>query len=417
MKLSQFGEKFAGLTGIVELMDDLGSALNENPEMIFMGGGNPARISEVESVFQSRLKGIVKDSDKLHSLMGIYQSPQGDKEFLGEVAALLNRQCGWALTTKNIAISNGSQSAFFVLYNMLAGNMSDGSKTSIHLPLAPEYIGYADIGLSDTFFTATRPEIELFKDNLFKYRVDFSQLKIQKETAALCVSRPTNPTGNVLTDSEVGQLDELAGQAKIPLIIDGAYGLPFPSILFNDARPHWNENTILVLSLSKLGLPGVRTGIVVANEEIINAFSNANTVVNLANGNLGPYLARELFKSGEILSLCNDSVKPFYRDRAQQALKWFGKALAGVPHRIHQPEGAIFLWLWFEGLPITSQQLYERLKKRGVLVVPGHNFFIGMDVEWRHQRECIRVSYAQDSKSVKRGIEIVGEEVRRAFRG
>ena len=79
----------------------------------------------------------------------------------------------------------------------------------------------------------------------------------------------------------------MAGRAKIPLIIDGAYGLPFPSILFNDARPHWNENTILVLSLSKLGLPGVRTGIVVANEEIINAFSNANTVVSLANGNLG----------------------------------------------------------------------------------------------------------------------------------
>ena len=55
----------------------------------------------------------------------------------------------------------------------------------------------------------------------------------------------------------------------IPLIIDGAYGLPFPNILFSEARPHWNENTILVLSLSKLGLPGVRTGIVVAREEIV----------------------------------------------------------------------------------------------------------------------------------------------------
>ena len=60
MKLSQFGEKFSGSTGIVELMDDLGGALNENPEMIFMGGGNPARITEVESVFQSRLETIIK---------------------------------------------------------------------------------------------------------------------------------------------------------------------------------------------------------------------------------------------------------------------------------------------------------------------------------------------------------------------
>ena len=196
---------------------------------------------------------------------------------------------------------------------MLAGSMSDGSQRSIHLPLAPEYIGYSDIGLSDSFFTATRPEIEMFNGDLFKYRINFSKLAIQKKTAALCVSRPTNPTGNVLTDSEVEQLDELAGRAKIPLIIDGAYGLPFPSILFNDARPHWNENTILVLSLSKLGLPGVRTGIVVANDEIINAFSNANTVVSLANGNLGPSLVKELFKSGEILCLSNDRVRPFYK--------------------------------------------------------------------------------------------------------
>jgi valine--pyruvate aminotransferase len=415
MKLSKFGKKFASSTGIAELMDDLGSALNENPEMIFMGGGNPARIAEVESAFGSRLKSIVKDSKKLHRLMGVYQSPQGDKEFLKEIAALLNRQLGWTVSASNIAISNGSQPAFFVLHNMLAGDMQDGTQASIHLPLTPEYIGYSDLGLSDSFFTATPPEIELIDDNLFKYRVDFSKLEIQQYTAALCISRPTNPTGNVLTDCEVAQLDELAVRAKIPFIIDGAYGLPFPGILFNQARPHWNENTILVLSLSKLGLPGVRTGIVVANEEIINAFVNANAVVSLACGNFGPSLVKELFKSGEILSLSNKLVQPFYKDRAQQALRWFSHALKGVPYRIHAPEGAIFLWLWFEGLPITSQELYERLKSRGVLVVPGHNFFPGMEQNWRHQQECIRVSYAQDGESVLRGINLIGEEVRRAF--
>ena len=101
------------------------------------------------------------------------------------------------------------------------------------------------------------------------------------------MSRPTNPTGNVLTDDEIEHLDAIAKTRNIPLIIDGAYGLPFPGILFTDARPHWNHNTILALSLSKLGLPGVRTGIIVASEEIIRAYSNANTIVNLACGNLG----------------------------------------------------------------------------------------------------------------------------------
>jgi len=415
LKLSQFGSKFCAPTGIVELMDDLGTALNENPDMIFMGGGNPGRIPEAEAIFKARLETVLADPAQLHSLMGIYQSPQGDKIFREQIAGLLKKEFGWDLSERNIAISNGSQSAFFILYNMLAGAMPDGSHHSIHLPLAPEYIGYGDIGLTRDFFTATRPEIELMDNNLFKYHVDFSKLEVTEQAGALCVSRPTNPTGNVLTDSEIEHLDEIALAADIPLIIDGAYGLPFPGIIFNDAKPHWNENTILVLSLSKLGLPGVRTGIIVAREDIVQGYSNANTVVNLACGNLGPTIARELFSSREILTLSNDLVKPFYKQRAQQAVDWFRAELGSLPYRIHSPEGAIFLWLWFEGLPITSQELYQRLKERGVLVVPGHNFFPGMDTGWQHQQECIRVSYAQDGSTVKQGIEIIAEEVAKAY--
>lgn len=415
MKLSKFGNKFCVPTGIVELMDDLGTALNENPNMIFMGGGNPGRIPEAEAIFKTRLESVMADPQQLHSLMGIYQSPQGDKIFRQQIASLLKKEFGWDLSERNIAISNGSQSAFFILYNMLAGAMPDGTHRSIHLPLAPEYIGYGDIGLTERFFTATRPDIELMDDSLFKYHVDFTQLRVTEQTAALCVSRPTNPTGNVLTDDEVEHLDQIAQAADIPLIIDGAYGLPFPGILFNDAKPHWNDNTILVLSLSKLGLPGVRTGIIVAREEIVQAYSNANTVVNLACGNLGPTLARELFNTGEILTLSNRLIKPFYQQRAQQAVDWFRAELKGLPYRIHSPEGAIFLWLWFAGLPISSQELYERLKKRGVLIVPGHNFFPGMNSEWRHQQECIRVSYAGDGNVVRQGIEIIAQEVAKAY--
>jgi valine--pyruvate aminotransferase len=416
LKLSNFGKKFTAGTGIVELMDDLGTALNENPDMVFMGGGNPGRIPEAEATFKQRLETVLADPDQLHSLMGIYQSPQGDRLFRDQIASLLRKEFGWNLSGRNIAVSNGSQSAFFILYNMLAGKMPDGSSKSIHLPLAPEYIGYGDIGLQDNFFTATKPEIELLEDNQFKYHVDFSRLEVSEQsTGALCVSRPTNPTGNVLTDNEIEHLDEIARDADIPFIIDGAYGLPFPGILFNQAKPHWNDNTILVLSLSKLGLPGVRTGIIVAREDIIQAYSNANTVVSLACGNLGPTIARELFRTGEILSLSRQLIGPFYQQRAEQAVSLFRVALGDLPYRIHRPEGAIFLWLWFDGLPISSQELYERLKARGVLVVPGHNFFPGMDSDWRHQQECIRVSYAQDAKTVELGIKMIAEEVMAAY--
>ena len=415
MKLSSFGEKFASDSGIVGLMDDLGNALLENPGMIMMGGGNPGRLPEMEAVFRRRLESIMDDAEQRHRLFGRYQSPAGDRDFRASVAELLSRQFGWKLSAANVAISNGSQSAFFTLFNLFAGRASDGVHRRILLPLTPEYLGYADCGLSEGFFSATRPEIELLENDLFKYRVDFSRLHVDAGAAALCVSRPTNPTGNVVTDGEVAHLDALAREHGIPLILDGAYGLPFPNILFADAKPHWNENTVLVLSLSKLGLPGVRTGIVVAREEIVHAFANANGILNLACGNIGPAIALELFRSGEILALARDVVKPFYAARAQAAVDGFREHLAGLPFRIHKPEGAFFLWLWFDGLPIGSQVIYERLKARGVLVVPGHHCFFGLEDDWPHRHECIRVSYVQEPEAVRRGIAIIAEEVGRAY--
>jgi len=47
--------------------------------------------------------------------------------------------------------------------------------------------------------------------------------------------------------------------------------------------------------------------------------------------------------------------------------------------------------------------------------VPGQHFFIGMDDNWAHKHECIRVSYAQDAGVVKQGVDIIADEVRKAY--
>lgn len=412
-KLSVFGEKFSQKSGIVTLMDDLGTALNENPELIFMGGGNPARIPPVEEYFQQRLEQISNSEVERFSLLGVYQSPQGEKEVRGELAQYIQQQIGWDISADNIAFTNGSQSAFFTLYNMLAGDMPDGRKRTIHFPLAPEYVGYADAGLSEDFFTSSKPAIEEIDAHKFKYRIDFDDLKLDDSIAALSVSRPTNPTGNVITDEELKKLDELAEQHGIPLIIDGAYGLPFPNITFAEATPHWNNNTILVLSLSKLGLPAVRTGIVIANSEFINKFTIANTIGNLAPASTGPVLAKGLFESDSITRLTSE-IQTYYMQKAAFTTDVFQHALEGIPFKIHKAEGAIFLWLWFEGLPISSFELYQRLKAKGVLIIPGEEFFIGLS-DWKHSKECIRVSYAQSPEVIQQGVSIIAEEVRSLY--
>ena len=417
MKFSDFGKRFAGDIGIGELMDDLGDALVSDPAPLMLGGGNPAHIPEVQALFRSRMNDILSIAGEFERVIGNYDTPQGAKAFIGALAELFRAEFGWNIGPENIALTNGSQNAFFSLFNLFAGKFEGSQSKQILLPLAPEYIGYSEVGLEPDFFRANRPEIELLDDDFFKYRVDFDRLQMDDGVGAVCFSRPTNPTGNVVTDQEVSRLRELASSHGIPLIIDNAYGTPFPNIIYSEAQPVWDENIVLCMSLSKFGLPSLRTGIVVARKEVIRIVSRMTSVFSLAPGSLGPALALDLVKSGEITRVSNEVVKPFYEEKAKRAVAQLRHEIGDhIPMRIHKPEGALFLWLWFEGLPISSQELYNRLKKKGVLVVSGHYFFPGMEEDnWDHKNQCIRVTYAQDDLVVKKGISLIAEEIRKVF--
>jgi len=414
-KYSKFGERFTRPTGARQLMDDLGSALSGDRPVCMLGGGNPAHIPELEDLFSNEMRRLLESPTEYRRMLANYPSPAGEERFRTALAELFSREYGWEVSAKNIALTGGSQGAFFLLFNLLAGEQSDGSFRRILLPVTPEYIGYQDVGLAPGMLTALKPTIEEYGDNTFKYRLDVDSLNIGDDIGAMCVSRPTNPTGNVLTDAEIDSLVAAAAAKDIPLIIDNAYGLPFPNIVFTDVKPVWNESMILCMSMSKLGLPGVRTGLVVASEEIIEAVASMNSVLSLAVPTVGAVLLQDLVSSGRILEICRNTIQPYYQQKVTQALEWVHEYFAGLSYRVHRAEGALFLWLWFPGLPISSEELYRRLKARDVLVLSGHHFFPGLDEEWQHRDECLRVTYSQDSEMVHKGISIIAEEVQRAF--
>jgi valine--pyruvate aminotransferase len=410
---SSFGERFARATGIRTLMADLGAGISGGEASLMLGGGNPARIPAMHAIFREQMQHILGDDGAFGRMLEDYAPPHGDRRFIEALARLLRREYGWSVGPSNICLTAGSQTGFFMLFNLFAGVQPDGSRRRILLPLTPEYIGYTDVGLSEEPFIAERPRIEHLSDRRFKYRVDFDRLHVGADVAAICVSRPTNPTGNVLTDGEIARLDEIARRHGVPLIIDSAYGTPFPNIIFTEAAPFWNENVVLCLSLSKLGLPSVRTGIVVAAEPVVEALASMNATINLAVSSVGPVLMQDLVESGELIRVSREVIAPFYRVRAGQAVTWLHESLQGVEYHLHDPEGSLFLWLWFPELGASSQTLYERLKARGVLVLSGHHFFPGLAGDWEHRDQCIRVNYSQPPEVVREGLRIIGEEVRK----
>ncbi|MCA1851974.1 MAG: aminotransferase class I/II-fold pyridoxal phosphate-dependent enzyme, partial [Beggiatoa sp.] len=338
------------------------------------------------------------------------------------LAGLLRHEYGWDLGPENIALTSGSQLSFFMLFNLFAGEGGEGTRKKILLPLCPEYIGYTDLCAEPDGIVARRPLIDLCEngidpcgDRRFKYRVSFEDLAIGEDIGAVCLSRPTNPSGNVISDVDLKRLATLAESHEVPLIVDGAYGPPFPNILFREITPLWDDSMVLSLSLSKLGLPGVRTGIVIARPEIIAAVARMNAILSLAPGGIGPAILRDLLGNGAIIRIAREIIQPYYAARLRDALGQLSLALEGLPYRVHEPEGAMFLWLWFPDLPIPTRTLYARLKDRGVLVVPGEHFFPGLLGYWRHTEECIRVHYAQLPQVVEQGFTILSEELRRAY--
>lgn len=416
MKLSSFGQSFTRKTGIVDLMEDFGHSYQSPHPVYMLGGGNPAQIPQMQQRFRQEMMNLLDDGNSFERMIGNYDVPQGESEFIDNLARLLKRKYGWPLSSKNIALTNGSQSSFFALFNAFGGEYQDGSFKQILLPLAPEYIGYTDIATNRSLFRSTRPSIEFRDSDYFKYRVDFDALPELSGISAICVSRPTNPTGNVITDNELNTLSKIAKQQDIPLIIDGAYGIPFPGIIFNDANVIWDEHIILCFSLSKLGLPGVRTGIVIGNEEAIEMISHLNAIYHLAIGSTGPVLVNSLMKSGEILELSQDVIKPYYYRRMREAVGWVKHYMRDLPVLVHQPEGAIFLWLWFQNLPISTLELYRRLKSKGIFVIAGEHFFPGLEADdWQHKHECIRLSYAGNPEVVESGIELIARELQSVY--
>lgn len=413
--LSRFGRKFTASSGIVNLMDDLGSALRENPDMLMLGGGTPARIDAVEDIYRSTLQRLLADANSAYSLLGRYQGPMGDEAVRDLLAQTLSEQYGWAVTRKHIAVTNGGQSAFGILANLLAGEMADGSSRRLHFPVLPEYLGYADAGFSEDFFSGTRSAVELLPQRRFKYHVDFDALQLESQVAALCVSRPTNPSGNVLTAAELDELDRRARAANVPLLVDAAYGLPFPGLHYGDSGAWWSDNSVLMLSLSKVGLPGLRSGFLVGPPDLMQAFSRANTILNLASGNAGAVLAAELLRNGELLRVSRELLLPWYRRKLHVAEEALQQALQDVPCHLHVAEGAFFLWLWFPGLPVSTTELYRQLKQAGVLVIPGDSAFPGLREDWRHARECLRLSFAVPEPTMRAAATRIGQVLQRIY--
>ena len=117
MDFTDFGKKLTSRSGILLLMDDLGKPLPEGIKPYPLGGGNPARIPEVERVYRREMERILSDGDHFEDILSHYDAPQGRMSFIHAVSEYFSSKFGWDVKDENVAVTNGSQSAMFFLFN------------------------------------------------------------------------------------------------------------------------------------------------------------------------------------------------------------------------------------------------------------------------------------------------------------
>ena len=417
--LTQLGNEMSRLTGVRAIMKDITETLRAGAgrDFINLSAGNPLILPEVEQLWRDCTAALLASSE-YGEVVCRYGSSQGYQPLIDAVVNDFNQRYGLALTERNILITPGSQSLYFYAANAFGGYTASGTLKKIVLPLSPDYTGYGGVALTQEALFAYKPSLDIDATaHRFKYRPDFNQLEIAEDTGCVLFSRPCNPTGNVLTDEEVQKIATMAAAHNVPVLIDSAYGPPFPALNFAPMTPLFGENILHCMSLSKAGLPGERIGIAIGDEQLIQVLECFQTNMCIHSPRYGQAIAARAINSGALAEIAANVIRPFYQNKVKIVEATLDQAMPAVPWFLHRGEGAIFSWLWLQDLPMTDWEFYQELKQVGVIVVPGSSFFPGLRDDWEHTRQCIRISLTASDQELETAMKQLAAIVERVYRG
>ena len=415
--LSQFGSQMSQLTGVRAIMKDIIETLRNSAgkEFINLSAGNPVILPEVEQLWRDCTQELL-DSNEYGEVVCRYGSSQGYSPLIEAIIKDFNYRYGLELSDRHILITGGSQALYLYAANAFGGYTVSGELRQVVLPLSPDYTGYGGVSLTPEALLAYKPTLEIDEErHRFKYRPDFSQLEINQQTGCVIFSRPCNPTGNVISDEEVGKIAYLAASHHVPVLVDSAYAPPFPALNFTEMTPQFGDNIIHCMSLSKAGLPGERIGIAIGDPQWIQVLESFQTNACIHSSRYGQAIAAKAISSGKLADIAINVIRPHYQQKIDILEHTLDTSMPNIPWYLHQGEGAIFAWLWLKDLPMTDWEFYQELKQVGVIAVPGSSFFPGLKEDWQHKHQCLRISLTATETDIAEAMKRLAKVAARVY--
>ncbi|MBI2331820.1 MAG: PLP-dependent aminotransferase family protein [Chloroflexi bacterium] len=215
-----------------------------------------------------------------------------------------------------------------------------------------------------------------------------------------------NPTGTCLSSARRRELIMLAGKYNVPILEDDFVGdLRYeghtqPSLKSLDP----GGQVIYVSTFSKMLMPGLRVGFIVADGPVYESLLNFKRLSDLATSTLIQRALDAYMTVGRYQTYLHRSSQIF-RTRRDAMLDAIGRHLpSGIS--FEAPKGGLFIWLQLPKL-LSANELLPIACKEGVAFAPGNSFFIdgvsGEDVSrsiHRKESNCI-ISQGENFKELR----------------
>lgn len=356
--MQKLGEERSAIRELFEYGNALKRTLGEDTVFDFSIGNPSAPTPECV-----RETAIALLREMPPELLHGYTSAPGCEEARAAVAEELSKMSQIRVPSRLIYMTCGASASLAIALMAL---VTAGEEVVVPAPYFPEYAVFVREAGGTLVPVPTDP----------RFHLDFDALDraIGKNTAAVLVNSPNNPTGAVYSEEEMRRLglllEKKSGERGAPVYL--LADEPYRELSFSGkVTPPFSvySNTVVLYSYSKaLSLAGERIGYLAVSPRMKEGEAVFSALAGAAR-RFGYVCAPALFQ--RIVARCTGMHADFsvYEENRALLLKHF----RGMGYEFSEPQGAFYL---FAKCPSPPSDFFERAKKKGVLVVPSESFGI-----------------------------------------
>lgn len=363
--------------------------LTELDDMISLAGGLPAPDS-------FPIDDLRSEADRMFDAFGTravqYSATDGVPELREWIASEYSGAFGREVAVDGeILVTHGSQQALDLLAKVLI------DPGDVVVSESPAYLGA--VQAMELF----QPRFEVIEGDEHGMRVDLLADRLEaglRPKFVYVVANFHNPSGATLSLDRRRMLAELADRYELLIVEDDPYGAirfngePLPPIA------SFTDRVVYLSTFSKIVAPGFRVGWMIGPPEVMSLATRAKQAADLHTSSFSQLLLTQLVSRPGWLDAQRERVIPLYRDRclglADALVSTFGDDISFV-----RPDGGMFLWADFPGIPDTTRLLATALE-RGVAFVPGNAFTIDQRPDSKARFSYSTVAIDQIDEAVDR---------------